>query len=152
MLGSLVNSEWVSSQLTTDHRPTVAEEAKRVYDCRGYIGRTDGIGPLRVWASRGVPPGLALSRSLGDDVLKPFGVTDEAEVRERVLSPQDKVLVVGSDGLFECVGNDEVVRIVARHYMSKNATKACAELMLRARAHSYTGSTDDVSCIVCFLN
>ena len=46
-----------------------------------------------------------MSRSLGDGILKKFGVTAEPEIREIELKEQDKIMVIGSDGIWDVLSN-----------------------------------------------
>ena len=75
----------------------------------------DGVdGPPRVWLGHMDIPGLAMSRSLGDTVAHTAGVISEPENHVVDLTPNDKVLVWASDGLWEFMSNQEVRRICCR--------------------------------------
>lgn len=50
------------------------------------------MGPARVWyRCRGEVMGLAMSRSLGDDMAHRAGVSSDPELTEHVIDPNDKV-------------------------------------------------------------
>ena len=69
----------------------------------------DGIdGPPRVWLGHMDIPGLAMSRSLGDTVAHSAGVSSEPELSVIQLEPEDRVVVIASDGLWEFMSNQEV--------------------------------------------
>ena len=53
------------------------------------------------------------------------------EVLEYTLSPQDKIIVLASDGVWEFMSNQEVADIVFPYFLQKNAEKA-AENLVRA--------------------
>ena len=57
-------------------------------------------------------PGLAMSRSVGDLVAASVGVTCEPEFLNHDLTLEDKFLVIGSDGIFEFLSNEQVLKIV----------------------------------------
>ena len=50
-------------------------------------------------------PGLAMSRSFGDTVAASVGVTAIPEQTEFTLGPEDKVIVLASDGVWEFMEN-----------------------------------------------
>lgn len=51
-------------------------------------------------------------RSLGDGDLKSVGLTAQPEVLHFQLSAQDECLVLASDGLWDCMGNQEALQII----------------------------------------
>lgn len=52
---------------------------------------------------------LQVSRCIGDFDYKSHGLTAEPEVTHTRLTPTDGVLVLGSDGLWDCISNEEAV-------------------------------------------
>ena len=76
------NLEWLSHNLTRDHKPNERDEAARVKAKGGRIQPfkdDDGefIGPPRVWLKEDEIPGLAMTRSFGDRVAATVGVISE---------------------------------------------------------------------------
>jgi serine/threonine protein phosphatase PrpC len=74
--------EWISHDLTRDHKPTEKDEALRIKKKGGRImpfRDDDGefVGPQRVWIKEDDVPGLAMSRSFGDKVASEVGVIAE---------------------------------------------------------------------------
>ena len=64
--------------LTRDHKPDDADEAKRILDNNGRIDsyrdqNNNPLGPLRVWLKSEDVPGLAMTRSFGDQVAHSVG-------------------------------------------------------------------------------
>lgn len=53
-----------------------------------------------------------MTRSIGDDVATSVGVTWKPEIAIYKLSSEDKVVVLGSDGLWDVLSNDVVRRRV----------------------------------------
>jgi serine/threonine protein phosphatase PrpC len=82
VLGKYVNGEWVSHNLSRDHKPCDKDESIRIKKRGGRIEpirEDDGefVGPMRVWLKEDDIPGLAMSRSFGDRVAASVGVIAE---------------------------------------------------------------------------
>ncbi|XP_076893157.1 protein kinase and PP2C-like domain-containing protein [Bidens hawaiensis] len=124
--------------LSKDHVASFLEERERV----------TGLGGQVKWQHdtwRVGPAALQVTRSIGDDDLKPW-VTAEPEITETVLSDDDEYLVIASDGLWDVVSNLEVVKII------KNTVKEpgmCAKRLAVEAAQC--GSNDNITVIVVFL-
>ena len=58
-----------------------------------------------------------MSRSLGDRVAHSVGVNCIPEVKEFHIQPNDKFIVIATDGLWEFMSNEEVSAIVAPYYL-----------------------------------
>lgn len=114
----------------------------------------DKVGPERVWLLNEDLPGLAMSRSFGDQVASSVGVTSIPECQKCTMTPQDKVLVLASDGVWEFLSNEEVAAIVFPFYVQQNAEKA-GEALVRAAFKrwktQHTFSVDDITCVIVFL-
>jgi serine/threonine protein phosphatase PrpC len=96
-------------------------------------------------------PGLAMSRSLCDQVAHTVGVSSLPECFEKVLDPSlDCVLIVATDGLWEFVSDQEAVDIVARAAEPSAAVNA---LIREATARWLVNEkvVDDISVCVAFL-
>lgn len=63
-------------------------------------------------------PGLAMSRSLGDYVAQSVGVSPEPEFNIYDISPDDRFIVIASDGVWEFLSNEQVAQIVSPFYAS----------------------------------
>lgn len=97
-------------QLTTDHKPESPEEAKRIQAMGGRVAQAQDIrgrfsGPSRVWLKNANSPGLAMSRSLGDCIAHSVGCSCEPELTYTVLTPEDKIILLASDGIWEFMTN-----------------------------------------------
>ena len=46
-------------------------------------------------------PGLAMARSIGDSIASKIGVIADPVVTEHRLKPEDKFIIIASDGLWE---------------------------------------------------
>lgn len=132
ILGKRGYIKWDSIQLTRDHKPEIPEETARIVNSGGRVAAINNIGPYRVWMLNKNSPGLAMSRSLGDAAVHLIGVSSEPEINERFIGEDDEFLVIGSDGLFEFLTNQEIVAIAGEYY--GNPKVACEELCNMARS------------------
>jgi serine/threonine protein phosphatase PrpC len=57
-----------------------------------------------------------MSRSMGDGVAASVGVIAEPEIMEYRLTPEDKFLVLASDGVWEFISNEKCVDIVSCYW------------------------------------
>lgn len=57
-------------------------------------------------------PGLAMSRSIGDNVAHSIGVSTDPEVMRFDLNADHKFIVIASDGVWEFLSNEEIGQIV----------------------------------------
>ena len=92
--------------LTRDHKPDDPREARTILEAGGRIdsyrnNRGKKLGPERVWLQNESVPGLAMSRSFGDQVAHKVGVHAVPEISELRLVPSDKILVLASDGVWD---------------------------------------------------
>ena len=65
--------------------------------------------------------GLAVARSLGDELMKVYGVAPTPTVTSLDMTPRDRCLVLGSDGLYEFLTNEDVVRLAQQHRKAMEA-------------------------------
>ena len=65
----------------------------------------------RVYVSGERYPGINMSRSLGDIVASEVGLSNKPDVSCRQISSDMKFLVMGSDGVWEFMPNEEVAKI-----------------------------------------
>jgi len=110
---------WTCQQLSRDHKPTEKDEAQRVLDYDGEIEKIeddDGnwVGPLRVWVKGSDGPGLAMTRTFGDEIGASVGVVSNPEVFEYKITAEDRAIIIASDGLWEYMSNKEVTDVVKR--------------------------------------
>ncbi|KAH6804635.1 hypothetical protein C2S51_032882 [Perilla frutescens var. frutescens] len=137
----------VAVQLSDDHKPDRADELERIEGCGGKVINWNGHRVLGV---------LATSRSIGDDYLKPFVITDP-EVKIIWRSEWDEFLVVASDGLWDVISNDLACKVVRRCFkMSSTSSRSrsrCAKAAaLLANLAMARGSYDNITVVVVDLN
>lgn len=133
------HESWLVLPLSRDHKPDDEDESLRITSCGGRIAAYQDelgnpIGPARVWLKDQNIPGLAMSRSLGDLVASTAGVICIPEITEITLEPDDKFLVIGSDGVFEFMSNEDVVRTIVPYWVKNDIPGACNAVMTEARA------------------
>lgn len=111
----------------------------------------EGGDPPRVWAQSGDYPGTAFTRSIGDSVAEELGVFAEPEMLTREVTPEDKIIVLASDGVFEFLTNQSVIDICAKFTDPLEACRAVVaeayELWLQ-----YELRTDDITIICIFIH
>jgi serine/threonine protein phosphatase PrpC len=106
--------------LSVDQKPNHETEYERIKSCNGIVEQiTDDFGnkagPYRVWDKNGRGQGLAMSRSIGDQLSKNLGVISEPVYNHFDYIPsRDKFIVMASDGVWDVMDNDEVVSFVEK--------------------------------------
>mmetsp|Transcript_10050 Transcript_10050/g.22580 ORF Transcript_10050/g.22580 Transcript_10050/m.22580 type:complete len:458 (+) Transcript_10050:129-1502(+) len=149
--------------LSRDHKPSLTDEKARIVAAGGTVEQMSfpvmhngGIhwmrgGPERVMSRNGFG-GLAMSRSLGDLSLRPF-VSSQPEVIDRRLDSRDKVLVLGSDGVWDHVSSQEAVDIAAKHDNPESAAREIAGVARRRWNADTDGMmSDDITAVVVHLD
>jgi integrin-linked kinase-associated serine/threonine phosphatase 2C len=103
-------------QLTKDQKPEDPEEHARIREYGGTIKRIiqNGrpTGPYRVVDSSGQYPLLAMSRSIGDGLGSALGVISTPISTFLPISKTEKFVVLGSDGIWDVMDNEDVVTFV----------------------------------------
>jgi len=152
--------KWIAENLSRDHKPTITEEAERILKVGGRIRPMkdeDGefIGPLRVYMKDRDMPGLAMTRSFGDYFGSTAGVIPEPEVTEYFFKPEDKFMVLASDGLFEFMESQEIVDII-KDYYNKNDIVGCCEYLYKESTRRWLqeeeDTIDDITIILVFFD
>jgi len=108
------------AQLTVDQYLDSKQEAKRFIDptCIRRFKDAFGteIGPYRLWLPDRKIPGLKVARSLGDFGLEELGLKHTPIIQKVELYPsRDRILVLGTDGLWSVMDNAEVAGYVERY-------------------------------------
>mmetsp|Transcript_116889 Transcript_116889/g.212675 ORF Transcript_116889/g.212675 Transcript_116889/m.212675 type:complete len:415 (-) Transcript_116889:128-1372(-) len=148
-------------ELSSDQRPGRADERRRITQAGGVVqqsafpvrqsiggpSRLVRVGPERVWDRSGCY-GLGVARSLGDLAMHPF-VTANPELHDRQIDPKDKVLILGTDGVWDRLRSQEAVDIAARHQDPTAAAREITDVAKR-RWHQETQGqvSDDITAVV----
>lgn len=149
--------------LSSDQKPDRSDERQRIVEQGGIVQqgafpihgpmgiRMVRMGPERVMDHNGLG-GLAMSRSLGDLRLRPY-VSSLPEVHERQLCSKDKVLILGTDGVWDHVSSQEAVDIAGRN---RDPQQAAREIINVARRRWQTETqgqvSDDITAVVVNLD
>lgn len=121
----------VVSVLTEEHRPDTSKaERDRIRQCGGRILRNRVNGSL------------AMTRAIGAYYLRPFGVISDPHVHARTIKDTDCFVVLGSDGLFDFVSDEEACDAVR---VAASPDDAVHDLVELALSH---GSSDNVTAMV----
>lgn len=109
-----------SVALSIDHKPNREDEYARIEASGGKVIQWNGHRVFGV---------LAMSRSIGDRYLKPW-IIPEPEVMFVPRARDDECLVLGSDGLWDVMTNEEVCEVARRRILlwhKKNGTNPLLE-------------------------
>ena len=82
-----------------------------------------------MWVKDVNTPGLAMSRSIGDTVAHSVGCSCEPDITQTILTPQDKIVLLASDGVWEFLSNEEVANTVIPFFF-KEAPEAAANALV----------------------
>eukprot|EP00602_Paraphysomonas_sp_CaronLab_P009421 CAMPEP_0185029392 /NCGR_PEP_ID=MMETSP1103-20130426/15671_1 /TAXON_ID=36769 /ORGANISM="Paraphysomonas bandaiensis, Strain Caron Lab Isolate" /LENGTH=986 /DNA_ID=CAMNT_0027564111 /DNA_START=302 /DNA_END=3262 /DNA_ORIENTATION=+ len=110
----------------------------------------EGGDPPRIWSPHGAYPGTAFTRSFGDMYAEELGVTAEPEILEREIQPNDRFVVIASDGVFEFLTNQMVADMVA---VRPDPLEACRAIVAQAYELwlQYEVRTDDITIIALYI-
>jgi len=114
LMGELPKGACKIHYATEDHKPNLPNEKKRI-EAKGGRVVFDGYYNYRVFAAKGMYPGLNMSRALGDTVAhKEAGLVAEPELKVIKLKEiRDApgalplTLVIASDGVWEFINNED---------------------------------------------
>jgi len=131
-----VPGEQDARQTTIDHKPSHPEEKVRVERAGCEVTRTeyeDGWVEERVNIKGREYPGISMTRSLGDLLVKNYGIIAEPVVVEWQKVP-GAMLFIASDGVWEFLENPEVVGVLSKA-LKGGATpaEACKQLLKVSR-------------------
>eukprot|EP00457_Paulinella_chromatophora_P006246 gb/GEZN01006264.1/.p1 GENE.gb/GEZN01006264.1/~~gb/GEZN01006264.1/.p1 ORF type:complete len:353 (-),score=60.90 gb/GEZN01006264.1/:429-1487(-) len=141
--------------LSEDNKPEQPNEKARIIAAGGRVDPLPGdpdedLGPMRVWLKDQDVPGLAMSRSIGDEVAASVGVTSEPVVTEHTMGDDDLFIIWASDGVWEFLSDQEAVELVYKHSshgdLKKGAEALCKESKLRWQAEEDV--VDDITAVV----
>eukprot|EP01041_Mallomonas_annulata_P011254 gene11254-23547_t len=142
---SKVYGKYKARALSIEHKPEIDEEKERILAAGGRvfgIKYPDGIlGPQRVWKGDADLPGLAMSRSIGDSIIHQNGVISTPTFMEHEINPREDIaLVIASDGLWNVLSDNEIVR----HVTSSREPSAAVGLLLRESHNQWVKSADSI--------
>lgn len=122
-------------QVTTDHKPDHPNEKNRLEMMGGEIYK-DSEGTIRIGD-------LSLSRAFGDGDNLPY-ISQKPDVYYKRITSQTKYVVMGCDGLWDVINNQDLFSIL-NGLKTKGSTNLAADL---AQLALEKGTTDNVSIII----
>lgn len=125
--------------LTTDHKPNLPSEKKRIQKLGGKI-TYDGFD----WRIKD----LSMARAFGDTEISPF-VSQKPDIKKYKIKNNDKFLIVACDGLWDVFTNKSAVNFVNKLIKKKFTGNYAKELAKQAYK---LGSTDNITTMVIMLN
>ena len=144
-------------ELTRDHKPESPRERSRIENAGG---RVSIVGPCHR-----VDFGLNLSRALGDFLYKRNAelppshqkITAVPEIVRETLTDEDEFIVLGCDGVFELLSNQQVVNFVRFRLKAGMEPRLIVESLLdeccsKDPQKTLGRGTDNESCILVLLN
>ena len=159
ILGKYDGNNWKSQNLSRDQKPSEKEEYERIIKSGGRIEsfkdeNGNFIGPERVWLKDEDVPGLAMSRSFGDEIAHTVGVITEPEINEYFLLKEDKFIIIASDGLWEFISSEECVEMVKEFYLKSDIEGALNYLYKESSKRWIMEEEviDDITILMVFLN
>lgn len=146
--------ELTAIPLTRDHKPDLPDERSRIEKAGGRVV-FDGYANHRIYAKNARYPGLNMSRCLGDLMgHKDCGISCIPEVMEHQVSPEDHVLLVCSDGVWEFIEPQEAVKFVGEYPPAKAmvaAEKLAKEAWDRWIREEGGAVVDDITVVLIYL-
>ena len=106
-----------------------------------------------MWVEGEKFPGIAISRTLGDDVAHSVGVSCVPDVIIKDITEDICFLVIASDGVWEFLSNDKVKDIILPYYF-RNDPKGAAIEVVKEASQSWKDegcAMDDITCIIYFI-
>ena len=158
LVSSKGNDEYQVMNLSNDQKPTNPEEQKRIEDAGGEIACCDdekeNEGVKRVWVKGEKFPGIAISRTLGDEVAKSVGVICTPEFIETTLSKDSCYCIVASDGLWEFYTSEFVKDLSIKDYLNGNYVDLVKNLIVEISGEweSEGPIRDDITLVLHVLN
>lgn len=131
----------VAKQMSQDHRPsTCLQEKKRVEQLGGYFDQDGYLNGQ-----------LAVTRALGDWHMKKNSspLIAEPEVRQMMLCEEDEFMIIGCDGIWDVMSNQEAVALVRCQLRQHNDPQRSAVALVNQALHLHT-SDNITAIVVCF--
>ena len=147
-------------ELSKDHKPENCNEKERIEKMGGIISQCNDLyddgkegGPFRIWMKGCDYPGIAMSRSIGDQIAHGIGVSSEPEILNFNIDNKCQCLVVGSDGVWQYLSNSDISKIIKPFLNNNEAENCCKEIIRKASLKWIENDliVDDITVSVIFL-
>ena len=139
VLGTITDTgQWVTKKLTTEHNADNINEINRIYNEHPIIERDSIIkaerllgqlAPLRAFGdyrykwTRELLEKLAVphygEHSIPPNYYTPPYLTAKPDITHHILTPKDRFLILGSDGLWDLMSPNQVVKLIGEHMYGK---------------------------------
>lgn len=126
-------------RMTTDHCPSVPSERNRIEETPGGIisrGRVGGI--------------LAISRSLGDQALKPYVIATPCIAQKTIQRDGNTFLIIACDGFWDVLSDTQAGALV-REYVGTSDEKKTTVADFLVKEAIRLGTMDNVTIVVAWL-
>lgn len=135
----IIYKNGLNKQITEDHKPDNMNEINRIQNMGGEI-YNDTEGTCRIGD-------LSVSRAFGDGDNAPY-ISQKPDVYYKKITEQTAFVVMGCDGLWDVINNDELFLLLEKY--KNNSDKNLASCL--ANEALIRGSTDNISVIVIEFN
>ena len=159
VIGKFDGNKWKSKNLSRDQKPSEQDEYDRIIKSGGRVEsfkdeNGNYIGPERVWLKEEDIPGLAMSRSFGDEIAHTVGVITDPEINEYYFVEEDKFIIIASDGLWEFISSDECIEMVKEYYLKNDIDGALSYLYKESSKRWIMEEEviDDITILMAFLD
>jgi len=112
--------------LSFDHKPQQQVESSRITKAGGFVnqfGRVNGnlnlsrsIGDLKYKQVPGIPPAEQI-------------ITSEPDILQVVLHPEDEFIILGCDGIWDCLSNENAVQFVRDRINTRTPTEIGVDML-----------------------
>jgi len=141
---------WISRE----HHFSQEDEKRRALQSGGWVDQSKAhgspSGPLRVYFKGQGYPGLMVSRSLGDTDAHSIGVSADPECYCKTLGPEDRYIIICSDGVWDVVPKHVIIAIVEE--LAPDVSAAAKKIVSVSRqAWASTGRADNITAQVTMI-
>jgi len=142
-------------EVTTDHKPDMPEELKRIQEAGGSLTYLHGGKPFirgGDFSQRKHAMQLNYSRAFGGKDLKMYGLSSVPDVDEiKLEGRRERMVILGSDGIWDVVDANSSVEI-AEQAQQRQLSPSQELGVIALREHVTKGSADNVTAICCFFD
>lgn len=125
-------------ELSKDHRQSNDAEMYRIQEAGGFVRNGRAMGRLECF------------RTIGDADVDSKIVTAEPEIISGILCDEDEFIVLGCDGLFEVLSNEQVCAYVKEQLAEKMLPKEIVKNLVKYAIDDF-GSKDNVTAVIVLL-
>lgn len=135
----------IAIPLTKDHKPMFPEEKRRIEKLGGKIYFDGNDYRIKL---------LSVSRAFGDLDSEPYLTAEPDIFRYKIDDKNDKFIVLGCDGLYDCLSDTDIVNYILNECYDENFKRINTQTNIAKKIGEYAiekGSTDNITAIVIFF-